>query len=109
MTQVVPTMDSNLPIVKKAKSALGADFNYTSFESFLLGEMFLQIVSSIEGNITKEKFFAQAKKTKFNMQGFYVDLTDDNHASDLVSHTILNGSEYTTMVAADWESLWISE
>jgi ABC-type branched-subunit amino acid transport system substrate-binding protein len=58
MTQVVPPLDSPLPIVQEARNALGDEINYVSMEGYIATKMFLTIMRNIAGPITRQSFEA---------------------------------------------------
>ena len=85
MTQVVPLLNSDLPIVKEAQIALGENFGVISLEGYVVGKMLLQILRDIPGELTRENFLKQVQKSRFNLGGIPIDFTDgDNQGSDLV-------------------------
>ena len=69
MTQVVPLLDSKLPIVEEARIALGEDFGVISLEGYVVGKMLLQILQDIPGELTRENFLQQVQKSRFNLGG----------------------------------------
>ncbi len=105
MTQVVPPLDSNLPIVQEARAALGDDYGYVSLEGYIVGKMFLAIMSRIEGEVTRKNFLRAVRGQRFNVGGISLDFTKDNQGSDLVAVTHLAGNEYKPMTAADWRTM----
>ena len=85
MTQVVPLLDSDLPIVESARIALKEDFGLISLEGYIVGKMLLQILRDIPGELTRTNFLQQVQRSKFNLGGIPIDFTDDdNQGSDLV-------------------------
>lgn len=85
MTQVVPLLDSNLPIVREAAEKLGSDFGFVSFEGYIVGKMILELLNRVDGPLTRENFVASAKEASFDLGGLPIDFTDDgNQGSDLV-------------------------
>ncbi len=101
VTQVVPPLDSTLPIVRSARLALGDDFGYVSLEGYIVGEMFLSIMRSIEGDITRANFLQAAYGRSFDLGGLSIDFSDDNQGSDLVQITYLNDGDYVPISARD--------
>ena len=98
MTQVVPLLDSNLPIVEEARTALGANFGEISLEGYILGKMLLQILRDIPGNITRENFLQQASESQFDLGGISINFTDgDNQGSDLTIVSYLTPSGFRAM------------
>ncbi len=105
MTQVVPSLDSNLPIVKRARKAIApSQYGYVSLEGYIVGKLFLKIVGDIKGQITREKFLKAVRGRKFDLDGLTMDFTEDNQGSDLVLMTYLEGDNYRKMNPADWKT-----
>lgn len=105
MTQVVPLPSSNLPIVEEARAALGDNLGYVSLEGFIVGKMFLETLSRIEGPITRQSFLEAILGSRMYLGGLELDFTTDNQGSDLVVPTILKGGEFEEMTEADWRRL----
>ena len=103
MTQVVPTLDSNLPIVQEARQALGSRFGYVSLEGYIVGKLFVAALEEIEGPLTRENFLNAVRGRTFEFGGLKLDFTDDNQASDLVVLTYLDRGGYRNMARNDWE------
>ncbi len=90
MTQVVPPLESDLPIVKEAKSKLKEQFNNISLEGYIVGKMTLKILQEIPGKINRENFLKQIAVSQFDLGGVSIDLTKGRtQASDLVLITVL--------------------
>ncbi len=94
MTQVMPSLDSSLPIVEEARKSLGSKLSYLSLEGFISGKMFLAIARSIKGDITRESFLKAARGHSFDLGGLPLDFTNDNQGSDLVLLIYLDGKEF---------------
>lgn len=106
MTQVVPPLDSDLPIVKEARRALGNDFGYVSLEGYIVGRLFLQIVRKVDGPLTRESFLQAATGQVFELDGMVMDFSTDNQGSDFVLLTYLDGDRgYKPMSTIDWAAL----
>jgi ABC-type branched-subunit amino acid transport system substrate-binding protein len=104
MTQVVPSLDSDLPLVKKALKAIEpSQYGYVSLEGYIVGKMFVKIVSDIKGEITRENFLKAVRGRKFDLDGLMMDFTEDNQGSDLVLMTYLDGDNYRKMKHNDWK------
>ncbi|MCB1776549.1 MAG: branched-chain amino acid ABC transporter substrate-binding protein, partial [Candidatus Competibacteraceae bacterium] len=84
LTQVVPSSDSSLPIVRDARGALGDQLDSSSLEGYIVGKMFLAIMRNIKGDITRANFLAAVKGKTFDLGGLALDFTDDNQGSDFV-------------------------
>ncbi|MEZ5582095.1 MAG: ABC transporter substrate-binding protein [Candidatus Competibacteraceae bacterium] len=91
MTQVVPALDSELPIVQAARKALGDQLDYVSLEGYIAGKMVLQIMNAIDGDLTRDNFLQAARGKTFDLGGLKLDFTNDNQASDFVLLTDLQG------------------
>jgi ABC-type branched-subunit amino acid transport system substrate-binding protein len=102
MTQVVPLLDSDLPIVKEAREALGSDFGYVSLEGYIVGKLFIAGVENIKGPITRERFVKAIRGKKFNIGGLKMDFTQDNQGSDMVALTYLSEEGYRPLQRSDW-------
>jgi len=105
MTQVVPPLDSSLPIVTEARAALGDRFGYVSLEGYIVGRMLLHILNGIKGDITRESFLAAARGAVFDLGGLHIDFSHGNQGSDFVLLTRLDGNRYRVMTDADWSRL----
>lgn len=90
MTQVVPPLDSSLPIVAEARRALGANFGYVSLEGYLVGRMLLRLLEDMPGELTRENFLTYARQARFDLGGLEIDFArDGNQASQLVNVNVL--------------------
>ncbi len=106
MTQVVPLLDSDLPIVKEARIALGENFGVISLEGYVVGKMLLQILRDIPGELTRENFLKQVQKSRFNLGGIPIDFTDgDNQGSDLIIVSRLTPEGFKAIELSDFLSL----
>jgi len=106
MTQVVPPLESSLPIVKDAKRALGDDFSYVTFEGYLVGKMFINIINSIDGQITRRSFISAVRNSEFDIGGVKLAFKGDNQGSDLVTTTYYSNNEYRPLTDSDWLALF---
>ncbi len=107
ITQVVPALDSSLPIVENARKALGDRIGYTSLEGYIVGKMFLAILDKIGGTPTRERFIEAARGHKFDLGGLELDFTNDNQGSDFVLLTLLQGDKFTVIEPSYIENLFI--
>ena len=105
MTQVVPDLNSPLPIVAQAREALGEQMNYVSLEGFIVGKMFLKIMESIEGDINRANFLNTVRGQVFNLDGLVLDFTNDNQGSDMVLMTYLKDDNYVVINSGGLKSL----
>ena len=102
MTQVVPLLDSDLPIVQEARKALGDQFGYVSLEGYIVGKLFIAAVESIKGPVTRENFLKAIRGRKFDIGGLEMDFTTDNQGSDMVALTYLTEDGYRPLRRSDW-------
>lgn len=93
LTNVVPALDSSLPIVEEARKALGDQLGYVSLEGFIVGKMFLAIARDMKGDITRENFLKAVRGRTLDLGGLKLDFTGDNQGSDLVQLAYLDGGE----------------
>ena len=106
MTQVVPLLDSKLPIVEEARVALGENFGVISLEGYVVGKMLLQILRDIPGELTRENFLQQVQKSRFNLGGIPIDFTDgDNQGSNLIVVSQLKHQGFTEIELSDFASM----
>jgi ABC-type branched-subunit amino acid transport system substrate-binding protein len=95
VTQVVPPLDSSLPVVKDARAALGSNLSYISLEGYIVGRLFLEVLESMPGkDITRESFLSAIKGKKFDIGGLVLDYSTDNQGSDLVISTYLDSDQF---------------
>lgn len=106
MTQVVPTMNSNLPIVAEARKALGSQLSYVSLEGFIVGKMFLAILQNIDGEITRDNFMSAVRGQTFNLGGIPINFSNGNQGSDFVQITYLDGDEYKPLYPDNLKQLF---
>jgi len=97
MTQVVPALNSELPIVQDARKALADQLDYVSLEGYIAGKMVLQIMSEMDGELTRSNFLQATRGKTFDLGGLQLDFTDDNQASDFVLLTDLRGDRYVVI------------
>ena len=69
VTQVVPALDSPLPLLADARKALGPQLNPVSLEGFIVGRLFLAIARSINGAMTRVNFVEAAHRQAFDQIG----------------------------------------
>ena len=105
MTQVVPPLDSSLPIVTDARAALGQDFGYVTLEGYIVGRLWLKAMTNIQGAVTREAFLDAIRGRRFDLGGLTMDFTDDNQGSDFVLLTRLTADGYQVMRAGSWRDL----
>ena len=105
MTQVVPPLESKLPIVVEAREKLGEQFGWVSLEGYIVGKLWLTAMERIEGRVTRAKFLDAILGKKFELGGLRLDYTDDNQGSDLVVLTNLTPEGFKPMSLAAWDAL----
>ena len=105
VTQVVPPLDADLPILKEARRALGDQLNYVSLEGYIVGKLFLAILNRVEGEITRDKFVQEARNSQFELGGLMMDFTGDNQASDMVSVTYFRDKAFQPMDTGLWSQM----
>ena len=102
MTQVVPPLDSNIPIVIEAEKKLGADFGYVSLEGFIVGKLVLYGLKKIKGDITRKNFTKALLNSRFSIGELTFDFLNDNQGSDRVELTVLDQGKWIT----NSENIW---
>ncbi|WP_020406756.1 ABC transporter substrate-binding protein [Hahella ganghwensis] len=97
VTQVVPDLDSDLPIVHQARKALGERLNVVSLEGYIVGKMTMELLKRIDGEITRNAFRRATRNSLIEVGGLRLDFRGDNQGSDLVIMTYLNNKTYQTI------------
>jgi branched-chain amino acid transport system substrate-binding protein len=105
MTQVVPPLDSKLPIVVEARQMLGDQFGWVSLEGYIVGKLWLTAMTQVKGRVTRAKFLAAVRGRRFDLGGLQLDFTDDNQGSDLVVLTSLSSDGFKPMSLSAWDAL----
>ncbi len=106
MTQVVPLLESNLPIVREAESKLGRHFGFVSLEGYIVGRMILKILNDIPGELTRDNLMKRVKVSKFDLGGLAIDFTKNgNQGSDLVVLSYVTPSGYRAADKSIWDSM----
>lgn len=105
MTQVVPPLDSRLPIVAEARQRLGDQFGWVSLEGYIVGKLWLYGMEQIQGRITRAKFLDALRGRRFDLGGLKLDFTTDNQGSDLVVLTNLTPDGFKPMPISAWDAL----
>jgi branched-chain amino acid transport system substrate-binding protein len=105
MTQVVPPLDSKLPIVVEARESLGEQFGWVSLEGYIVGKLWLTAMANVQDRITRAKFLAAVRGRKFELGGLKLDFSDDNQGSDLVILTNLTPDGFKPMPLSAWDAL----
>jgi hypothetical protein len=106
VTQVVPPLVSDLPVVKDARAALGSKFSYISLEGYIVGRFFLKVLESMPGkDVTRSSFLSTVKDNKFDIGGLILDYSSDNQGSDLVISTYLDNDSFNLLGSDDMDRL----
>jgi len=106
VTQVVPPLDSSLPIVKDARNALGDRLNYVSLEGYVVGRFLVEAMKQTPGNdISRKSLLATIKGKKFKIGGLTLDYSNDNQGSDLVIATLLKNNDFSILGNGEMERL----
>ncbi|MCX4026392.1 ABC transporter substrate-binding protein [Endozoicomonas sp. SM1973] len=105
MTQVVPLIDSAIPIVEEAKKKIGRRFGYVSLEGYIVGKMVLHILREVSSPITREKFLAKARQSKFDLGGVIIDFTKNGYqGSDKVEISVLGHDGFESLASDFWKN-----
>jgi len=94
VSQVVPELNSSLPIVVDAKTALGDSLNHISLEGYIVGRMFMVILNSMKDPVTGANFIKAARQSPFDLGGLKIDFTKGNPGSTLISLNHINLGSY---------------
>jgi ABC-type branched-subunit amino acid transport system substrate-binding protein len=106
VTQVVPPLNSKLPIVQQARAALGSNLSYVTLEGYIVGSMMLKVLETIPGkDITRASFLSAIKGKKIDVGGLKLDFSNDNQGSDLVISTYLDGGDFNLLGSAEMNRL----
>lgn len=105
-TQVLPALDSSLPIISEARKALGNDLNYISLEGYVVARLFVEIMKAINGPLTHEAFLKAARLQSYDVGGIKVDFTTDNQGSDFVGFTVLKDGFFTSVTIQDMAAIF---
>ena len=98
ITEVVPPLDSNLPIVQEAKSQLKSKFDHVSLEGYIVGKMTLKILRTIPGEINRKNFLKQVAMSKFDLGGIAIDFTQGRtQSSNLVLISVFTPQGFTNL------------
>ena len=105
MTQVVPPLDSALPIMEEARRKLGDAFGWVTLEGYIVGRMWLKAMTDAGSALSRNSALAALRGKKFNLGGLLMDFTDDNQGSDLVVLTHLTENGFEPMPNSQWDRL----
>ncbi len=105
-TQVVPPMDSALPVVAEARKSLGKNMDFLSLEGYIVGKLFLTIANAIDGPLTRESFLKAARRQPYDLGGVKVDFTTSNQGSNFVLLMQLKAGSYVPVKPEELGSLF---
>ena len=103
MTQVVPPLDSDIPLVLEAKEKLGINFGAVSLEGFIVGKLIIYGLEKIKGTITRKSFTRALLNSRFSLEQLTLDYLDDNQGSDLVELVFSEEGEWS---ASNNQNIW---
>ena len=106
LTNVVPNLDSPLPIVAEARKALGSQLGYVSMEGFIIGKMFLAIARNIKGDITRQNFLKAVRGQTFDLGGLKLDFINSNQGSNLVQLAYLDNGEFNSITSQQLDKVF---
>ncbi|MCP5162910.1 MAG: ABC transporter substrate-binding protein [Hahellaceae bacterium] len=105
VTQVVPDLHANIPLINQARKDLGDRFSYVSLEGYIVGKMFVAMLEKIPGEITRDAFMQVVKNSKFDVGGIVLDFQGDNQGSDLVTVTYYKDKKYQAIGPDQWREI----
>lgn len=106
-TGVLPIDNTELPIIREAKQALGSNYNAFSLEGFVVGKIVLAILKNIQGELTRENFLSAARAQPYDIGGLSVDYTTDSQGSDFIQlYTLENGEFRPVRFVSELNSLF---
>ncbi len=94
MTQVVPLLDSDVPLVQEARKKLGQDYGYVSLEGFIVGKLVIYGLEKIKGEMTRKRFTDSILNSRFSIGQLTFDFLENNQGSDLVNLMALKQGEW---------------
>ena len=105
MTHVVPLLDSSLPIVSEARTALGDKLGYVSLEGYIVGRLLLHGLTEVGAagkEITRGNMLDALRGKQFDLGGLSMDFRNDNQGSDFVVMTALSDNRWVSMDSTTW-------
>lgn len=105
VTQVVPPLDSSLPIIEEARKALGSDISNISLEGYIVGKLCLAILRNVKGELTRENFLKAVRGRAFDLGGLPLDFSNDNQGSDFVQLQVLEEGAFKTKTVEQIQKL----
>ncbi len=105
VSQVVPPLNSNLPIVVEARKALGDGFNHISLEGYIVGRAFTTLLKSMKDPLTRANFVKAARQKPIDVGGLTIDFSRNGAGSSLVSLNNLKSGVYHALNDDDAHSL----
>ena len=103
--QVVPALDSPVPVVADARKAIGKDLDYYSLEAYIVGRSLLAIMQAIDGPITRENFLKAARRQPYDVGGVKIDFTTDNQGSDFLELMVLRNGQFSPITRQEIAAL----
>ncbi len=110
MTEVTPSaVDSALPIVQEARTALGEQLGQVSLEGYIVGRMVLYGLQSVAEQglpMERQNFLKVFRGRRFLLGGLPMDFQDDNQGSDFVAVTLLSKGRWVPATDPVWKG-WL--
>ena len=93
-TQIVPPLESDLPIIDEARNALDDQLSDITLEGYIVGKLFLAIANAIDGDLNRENFMKSARSQPFDIGGLTLDFRRGRYGSDKVYLTQLTDNGF---------------
>ena len=107
MSQVVPLLDAQLPIIEEARAALGDEFGFVSLEGYVVGRMLLTLLRETPEPLTRVRFMQHARGAKFDLGGLSIDFTDNRYqGSNLVEMSHLTPAGFQAVDKTVWDTMF---
>lgn len=106
VSQILPPLDSSLPIIVEARKALGNDLNYVSLEGYVVARLFVEIMKAINGPLTHENFVKTARLHPYDVGGVKVDFTAGSQGSDFIGFTVFKDQHFLPVNAQEMAALF---
>ena len=104
MMQVVPPLDSALPVVSDARNTLGRQLGYISLEGYIAGRLMRAALEAAPPNPTAQQVASALRDGQFSLGGLEFDFSTDNQALEEVHVTFLHESGWRTLDAVQWRA-----
>lgn len=96
--------DTSIPLIQEyqenmKKYGFENKIGFVSLEGYLVGKFFCEVIQSIQGDITREKFIQEVQREKgFELGGIFLHFgTEDNQGSDEIFLTIIKSNQFQTL------------